>query len=208
LNSKTFAALVLLVAPLMMFCNGCQEQMEQYKPVYVDPSFQEAPPSSLRLLPVVDSRRDTALRLDLDRDVRGHFAELMERHGYKIELVSWPSPEPLPPLPHDSSSYGLPQSTLIPYLPPGSTPVVVVMLGETTEENNIVTKGASAVVSAWAFDAATGKVLWADSHTGGSLYAGIDPILTPIAQLGWKAYLDAVRLCLRDLNSTLPTPKK
>jgi hypothetical protein len=182
--------------------------LPQYQPQYVDPSFEQSPTPGLRLLPVVDGRKGTQAPLDLDREVRERFAGLIRDRGYKVELASWPHAGPLPPLPHDTQSFAMTQYALIPYLPPGNTPVVIIVVGDTSEKNIFISKEGLATVSAWVFEPATGKLLWMDRSVSNSLWAGLDPILTPASQLIWNASLDALHECLDDLNSTLPIPKK
>jgi hypothetical protein len=127
---------VLFASLLMAFGNGCATP-PQTQPLFVEASFQQSPPSGLRLLPVVDGRKDTSVNVDLEGNVRHFLKSSIKDRGYEVELVNWPASGSLPPT---SDPSAMKQSELIPYLPPGSTPVVLIILEGTQKTDNLLSK--------------------------------------------------------------------
>jgi hypothetical protein len=150
----------------------------------------------------LDARPNSPQEQSLDENMRNWFAGKIGERGYRTEPANWARTDAVPVLPEHVSA-GTRLEEIIPFLPPGPEPVVVIRLNEMAGQDAVVAKEGLGVVSAWVIDPTTGSILWMDRTTSTTRYDGADPVVTTMVMF-WDARASAVHDCINVLSESLP----
>lgn len=72
---------------ITLFClSGCTAPTKQA--IQMDPAFQERVGTTLYVLPVIDARKDTSAKFNMESDIRKPVARRLRKKGYEVELLS------------------------------------------------------------------------------------------------------------------------
>ena len=176
----------------LLFGLGCVAMGCGSGPVamYVDPGFKASPPKTIRLMPVVDARKDkTTAQINLEHDIRVAFADRIRSHGFVVEMVDWPAQKPVPPA---SEVAAMESPDLAPYLPPGDDPVLLVTLDDASFKYVVLAKTAQVKISARAIEPARRRLLWKHFARANEGQGGLVSGLLPLEAVAVSECLDAM----------------
>lgn len=191
-------ALVIFSLMAISLVSGCASPQLK-KAIHLAPEFQAASVSEVTLLPVIDSRLDKEIKVDLEKQLRDPVKKLLENKGYIVSINN--NVDGIAQTTEDDLKSG--DCMLIKQLDSSSARRVLVIL--LIDVNTKLTFGSTgtAEVSGFMYDKESEKMIWRDKGIGKSGQGGLVGMMM-------KGMMDeqAIGMAVRNLMASIPKHSK